>query len=126
MSRTRHTTQPAEPGSRAHDIAGTGPKYEEERLFRIVDALDRVAEQTGKSIPQIALNWLLRRPTVSTVIVGARNEEQLVQNIGAVGWRLTSDQVATLDAASEVTPAYPVWHQRDFPMLNERAASGAG
>ena len=113
--------QPARPGSRAHDIAGTGPEYEEERLFRIVDALDRVAAETEKSIPQIALNWLLRRPTVSTVIVGARNEEQLVQNIGAVGWHLTAEQVAALDAASEVTPAYPVWHQRGFPMLNERA-----
>ena len=113
--------QPARPGSRAHDIAGTGPQFEEERLFRIVDALDAVALETGRTVPQVALNWLLRRPTVSTVIVGARNEEQLVQNIGAVGWQLTVEQVAALDAASEVTPAYPVWHQRDFPMLNERA-----
>jgi len=68
----------------------------------------------------VALNWLLRRPTVSSVIIGARNEEQLVQNIGAVGWTLTPEQVARLDAASDVTPAYPVWHQRSFPMLNER------
>ncbi len=113
--------QPAQPGSRAHDIAGTGPQFEEERLFRIVDALDAVAAETGRTIPQVALNWLLRRPTVSTVIVGARNEEQLVQNIGAAGWQLTTDQVATLDRASDVTPAYPVWHQRGFPMLNERA-----
>jgi aryl-alcohol dehydrogenase-like predicted oxidoreductase len=110
---------PAQPGSRAHDIAGTGPKYEEERLFRIVDALDGVAAETGKSIPQIALNWLLRRPTVATVIIGARNEEQLVQNIGAVGWQLTPAQVAVLDKASDVPPPYPVWHQRGFPMLNE-------
>jgi aryl-alcohol dehydrogenase-like predicted oxidoreductase len=113
--------QPALPGSRAHDIAGTGPKYEEERLFRIVDALDGVAGETGKTIPQVALNWLLRRPTVASVIIGARNEEQLVQNIGAVGWALTDAQVGVLDAASEVTPAYPVWHQRGFAMLNERA-----
>ena len=83
--------QPAQPGSRAHEIAGTGPHYDEDRLFRIVDALDAVAEETGKTIPQIALNWLLRRPTVSSVIIGARNEEQLVQNIGAVGWQLTSE-----------------------------------
>jgi aryl-alcohol dehydrogenase-like predicted oxidoreductase len=115
--------QPAKPGSRAHDIAGTGPHFDEERLFRIVDALDVVAKETGKSIPQIALNWLLRRSTVSSVIIGARNEEQLVQNIGAVGWKLTPAQVATLDAASDVPPAYPVWHQRGFPMLNEKAAS---
>ena len=81
--------QPAAPGSRAHDIAGTGPQYEEERLFRILDSL---AAETGRSVPQIALNWLLRRPTVSSVIIGARNEEQLVQNIGAVDWKLTGDQ----------------------------------
>ena len=113
--------QPAKPGTRAHDIAGTGPQYDEERLFRIVDALDEVAQETGRLIPQIALNWLLRRPTVANVIIGARDEEQLVQNIGAVGWKLTPEQVAKLDAASEVTPAYPVWHQRGFPQLNEAA-----
>ena len=113
--------QPAQPGSRAHDIAGTGPHFEEERLFRIVDALDVVAAETGKTVPQVALNWLLCRQTVSSVIIGARNEEQLVQNIGAIGWQLTPQQVQVLDAASDVPPAYPVWHQRGFPMLNERA-----
>lgn len=112
--------QPAQPGTRAHDIAGTGPHFEEERLFRIVDALDVVAAETGKTIPQIALNWLLQKPTVSSVIIGARNEEQLIQNIGAVGWALTAAQVAALDTASDVQAAYPTWHQREFPMLNER------
>ena len=112
--------QPAQPGTRAHDIAGTGPHYDEERLFRIVDALDALARETGKTIPQIALNWLLRRPTVSSVIIGARNEKQLIENIGAVGWKLSAEQVAGLDAASTVAPPYPVWHQRGFPMLNER------
>jgi len=112
--------QPAQPGTRAHDIAGTGPHFEEERLFRIVEALDVVAGETGKTITQIALNWLLQRETVATLIVGARNEEQLLQNIGAVGWALTPDQVATLDAASDTPPAYPVWHQREFPQLNEK------
>lgn len=111
--------QPAQPGTRAHDIAGTGPKFEEERLFRIVDAMDEVASQTGKTHTQIALNWLLQRPTVSSVIIGARNEEQLMQNLGAVGWTLTPEHIALLDAASEVVPAYPVWHQRGFPMLHE-------
>jgi len=113
--------QPAKPGSRAHDIAGTGPHYDAERLFTIVDALDGVAKQTGKAIPQVALNWLLRRPTVSSVIIGARNEEQLIENIGAVGWQLTPEQAAALDAASDIPAAYPVWHQRGFPMLNEGA-----
>jgi aryl-alcohol dehydrogenase-like predicted oxidoreductase len=113
--------QPARPGSRAHDIAGSGPRYDDERLFRIVDALDEVAGQTGRAIAQVALNWLLRRPTVASVIIGARNEEQLVQNIGAVGWKLTGEQVAILDAASDTPPPYPIWHQRGFPMLNEKA-----
>jgi aryl-alcohol dehydrogenase-like predicted oxidoreductase len=110
----------AKPGTRAHDIAGTGPHYEEERLFRIVDALDVLAKETGKTVAQIALNWLLQRPTVASIIIGARSEQQLVENIGAVGWNLTTEQVARLDAASDVPAAYPVWHQRGFPMLNER------
>lgn len=114
--------QPAKPGTRAHDIAGTGPAYPEERLFKIVDALDAVAKETGKTIPQVALNWLLQRPTVANVIVGARNEEQLVQNIGAVGWSLTPEQMTALNAASDEQAAYPVWHQRGFPQLNERGA----
>lgn len=112
--------QPAKPGTRAHDIAGTGPHFEEERLFRIVDALDVVAQQTGKSIPQIALNWLLAKQTISSVIIGARDEAQLIENIGATGWSLTFEQNALLEAASDVAPAYPVWHQQGFPMLNER------
>lgn len=115
--------QPAKPGTRAHDIADTGPAFPEERLFKIVDALDLVAKETGKTIPQVALNWLLQRPTIANVIVGARNEEQLVQNIGAVGWSLTPEQMTTLNAASEVQAAYPVWHQRGFPQLNERGAA---
>lgn len=80
--------QPAKPGMRAHDIAGTGPHYDEERLFRIIDALDVVSAETGKTIPQIALNWLLQRPSVSSVIIGARDEAQLIDNLGAVGWAL--------------------------------------
>ena len=112
--------QPAKPGTRAHDIAGTGPHFEEERLFRIVDALDTIAEETGKAIPQVALNWLLQRDTVASVIIGARDEKQLIENIGATGWQLSVEQVAVLDLASDVAPAYPVWHQREFPMLNER------
>jgi len=117
--------QPAKPGTRAHDIAGTGPHFDEERLFKIVDALDVIAQETGKSIPQIALNWLLQRETVASIIIGARNEEQLVQNIGAVGWNLTPAQVARLDQASDVPPPYPVWHQRSTGILNERQLAAA-
>ena len=112
-------TTPPQPGSRAHTIADSGPKYDEERLFRIVDALIEIARETDKQVPQVALNWLLQRPTVASIIIGARNEAQLIENIGAAGWALTAQQVARLDAASDVTPAYPVWHQRGFAMLNE-------
>jgi len=95
-----------------------GETISEERLFGIVDVLDEVAGETGKTVAQVALNWLLQRPTVSNIIIGARNEEQLKQNIAAVGWNLTQDQVKRLDKASELTPVYPYWHQRQFPMLN--------
>jgi aryl-alcohol dehydrogenase-like predicted oxidoreductase len=84
----------------------------------VVDALDEVARQAGKTVPQVALNWLQRRPSVANVIVGARTEEQLRQNLGAVGWELSAGQVAALDAASATTPAYPSWHQRGFAERN--------
>ena len=106
--------QPLPPGSRLQNqsVLDAGPAVPMERLYAVVDVLDQVAQETGKSVPQIALNWLLQRPTVSTIVIGARNEEQLRQNIGAVGWNLTQEQVGRLDAASDVTPAYPCWHQR--------------
>jgi len=100
--------------SRLHKIAEAGPPVADEFLYTVVDALDRVAVQTGKTVPQVALNWLLLRPTVSSVIIGARNEEQLRQNLEAAGWNLTADQVAALDKASDAQPAYPYWHQRMF------------
>lgn len=95
-----------------------GPPVPMEHVYQVVDALDEVAKETGKTVPQIALNWLLQRPTVSTVIIGARNEEQLKQNLGAVGWNLSSEQVKKLDAASDVTKAYPYWHQAGFKERN--------
>jgi aryl-alcohol dehydrogenase-like predicted oxidoreductase len=95
-----------------------GPQIPDERLYQVVDALDEVAKETGKTVPQIALNWLLQRPSVANVIVGARNEEQLRQNLGAVGWNLSAEQVARLDAASATPLAYPYWHQRGFVERN--------
>jgi len=95
--------------SRLHATESFAPPVDQERLYRVVDALDDVAEETGKTIPQIALNWLLQRPTVATILIGARNEEQLRENLGAIGWNLTRDQVARLDAASAVTPPYPYY-----------------
>jgi aryl-alcohol dehydrogenase-like predicted oxidoreductase len=94
--------------------ADVAPPVDDEYLFRVVDALDEIAAETGKSIPQIAINWLLQRPTVSTIVIGARNEEQLRQNLGAVGWNLTKEQVAKLDAASDTPRAYPYFHQANF------------
>lgn len=101
--------QPLPEGSRLHDTAGFAPPVDPERLYRVVDALDEIAAETGRSVPQIALNWLLQRPTVSTVLIGARNEEQLRQNLGAIGWNLDPAQIAKLDAASAVTPPYPYY-----------------
>jgi len=110
--------QPLPEKSRLHETAKYGPPVADELLYRVVDALDELAQETGRTIPQIALNWLLQRPTVSNVIIGARDEAQLRDNLGAIGWNLTPEQVARLDAASEVTPVYPYWHQRGFPELN--------
>jgi aryl-alcohol dehydrogenase-like predicted oxidoreductase len=89
-----------------------------ERLYSIIDQLDEIAEETGKTVAQVSLNWLLQRPTVANIIIGARNEDQLRQNLDAVGWNLTVDQVKRLDAASDILPAYPYWHQRQKPQLN--------
>ncbi len=111
--------QPPKPGSRAHDGADDGPPVDDEHLFKIVDAVDAIAKEAGKTIPQVALNWLLQQPTVSTLIIGARDEKQLMDNLGAIGWSLSAEQLAKLDAVSAVTPSYPTWHQRWFPMLNE-------
>lgn len=100
--------------------ADAGPQPDEEYVYRVVDALDEVARETGKTVPQIALNWVLGRPSVSTVIIGARNEEQLRQNIGATGWKLAAEQIAKLDAASELPRAYPYWHQEQFEERNPK------
>jgi aryl-alcohol dehydrogenase-like predicted oxidoreductase len=106
--------QPLPKESRLHATAEIGPPVPEEYLYQVVDALDKVAGETGKTVAQIALNWLLRKPTVSTIVFGARNEEQLKQNIGAEGWRLTPEQVSKLDEASAPLIPYPYWHQRQF------------
>ena len=110
--------QPLPAESRLHKTADYGPQVPDEYLYKVVDALDEVAAETGKTVPQIALNWLLQRPTVASVIIGARDEAQLRQNLGAVGWNLTAEQVTKLDAASDITPIYPYWHQRQFVERN--------
>jgi aryl-alcohol dehydrogenase-like predicted oxidoreductase len=95
-----------------------GPKVPDEYLYAVMDVVDEIAKETGKTVPQIALNWLLQRPTVSTLVIGARNEEQLRDNLGAVGWNLTPEQMVRLDSVSAVPPIYPYWHQKFFSERN--------
>jgi aryl-alcohol dehydrogenase-like predicted oxidoreductase len=104
--------------SRLHKTSAQGPPVDDEHLYKVVDAIDQIAAETGKSVAQISLNWLLQRPTVANIVIGARNEEQLKQNLLAVGWNLTPEQVAKLDAASDVQTIYPYWHQRQFQERN--------
>lgn len=113
--------QPAPEGTRVQRIGSEGSRLPDEKVYEIIDAIDAIAAETGKSVSQIALNWLLQRPTVASVIVGARNEEQLKQNLGALGWNLTAEQVAKLDKASEIPTIYPYWHQRPFAERNPLA-----
>ena len=112
--------QPRPETSRLNDPRSSeaGPPVDDEYLYKVVDALDGVAAETGKTLPQVAINWLLQRPTVATVIIGARNEEQLRQNLAVVGWNLTPEQIAKLDNASARTPIYPYWHQKGFAERN--------
>ncbi|MEC5398950.1 aldo/keto reductase [Uliginosibacterium sp. H1] len=113
--------QPLPEGSRLHATAEFGPPVDDERMYRVIDVLDAIAEETGRTVPQVAINWLLQRPTVSSVIIGARNEAQLRQNLGAVGWSLDAEQVARLDAASRVEapyPHFPYYRQDAFARLN--------
>jgi aryl-alcohol dehydrogenase-like predicted oxidoreductase len=111
--------------SRLPATAAGGPPVPDEYLYDVVEVLHEISSETGKTVPQIALNWLLQRPTVSTVIIGARNEEQLRDNLGAVGWSLTADQIARLDKVSETTWPYPYWHQRPFTSRNPFPAEQA-
>lgn len=110
--------QPLPEDNRVQKGGGHGPAFNEARLYNIVDAMDKIAAETEKTVTQIALNWLLQRPTVANIIIGARNEEQLKQNLEAVGWNLSADQVNKLDEASKTDPIYPYWHQRQNPDLN--------
>lgn len=110
--------QPLPENARVAQGGSPVPDSDIERLYNIVDVLEEVAQEVSKTVAQVSLNWLLQRPTIANIIIGARNEEQLKQNLEAVGWNLTVEQVQKLDKVSEVIPTYPYWHQRQFPMLN--------
>ena len=112
--------EPLTNGRIASGGAEGGPPVDDGYLFAVVDALDLVSKETGKSVVQVALNWLLQRPSVSNIVIGARNEEQLKQNLGVVGWSLTAAQTALLDKASHQTPIYPYWHQIGFAQRNPK------
>lgn len=112
--------QPIAGGRIASGGAAGGPEVEDDYLYTVVDALEAVAGETSKTIPQVALNWLLSRPTVANVVVGARDEVQLKANLGAVGWSLSQEQIARLDSASRRSPAYPYWHQMGFDERNPK------
>ena len=112
--------QPLPPSSRLNSklVTDLGPQIPDDYLYKVVDALEEVARETEKSVPQVALNWVLQRPSVANIIIGARNEEQLKQNLGALGWNLTPEQVKKLDAASDTPKTYPYWHQVGFVERN--------
>lgn len=110
--------QAAPDNSRTKVPSETNQSGDQETLYRTVDVMDEIAQETGKTLSQIALNWLLGRPTVASLIFGARNEEQFRENLGAIGWNLTAEQIARLDAASATTPSYPYWHQLNFKERN--------
>jgi aryl-alcohol dehydrogenase-like predicted oxidoreductase len=113
--------QPLPDGSRLHETASFGPPVADELLYRVIDALESVSEEIGASVPQVAIAWLLRRPTVSSVIIGARNENQLLDNLGALGCELGDEHMARLNAASTVSPPYPHFpyhRQEGFARLN--------
>lgn len=109
-------TKPAPAGSRSSQMDFV-VSSKSEHLHNIVDVLEQVSNECEKSVAQVALNWVMNRPTVANIIIGARNEEQLKQNLGCIGWKLTPDQVKRLEDVSDVKPVYPYWHQRSFPQL---------
>lgn len=112
---------PLPQGSRLHETESFAPPVDQEHLYNVVDVLSEIAGEVEKTVPQVALNWLTRRPTVASVLIGARNEEQLRQNLGAIGWQLSDDQMVRLDQVSRVTPPYPHFpyaRQEGFARIN--------
>ncbi len=99
--------------SRLNQIDAPGT-IDYDRVYRIVDVLDAIAQARGVTASQVALNWVLQKPGVDTVIIGARHEAQLVDNLAAATWRLTVDEMERLDTVSALPEPYPTWHQHKF------------
>src|SRR5262245_46378847 len=98
--------------SRLERTAGAGPQVSEGHLYKVVDVLDELARETGKTVGQIALDWVMDWPRGELVPIGPRPEEQLRQTLAAPGWQLSDDQLARLHRASAVPLPYPYWHQQ--------------
>lgn len=107
----RRDARPTETRLNQLDAPGT---VDLDRLYRIVDVLRDVGQQRGVSAAQVALNWVMNKPGIDTVVIGARNEEQLRDNLAAASWRLSHDEMARLDEVSALPEPYPYWHQHKF------------
>jgi aryl-alcohol dehydrogenase-like predicted oxidoreductase len=103
--------RPHPEGSRHLTDWNEPPVRDEDQLYDVVDALMKIGEGQGVSAAQVALAWLLGRPGVASVVVGARTEEQLSDNLGAARLQLTDDERALLDELSAPPLIYPFWHQ---------------
>lgn len=93
------------------DVPGT---VDFDRLYRIVDKLAEIGTARGVTPAQVALNWVMNKPAVDTVIIGARDEAQLRDNLAAASWRLSADEMVALDEVSALPEPYPMWHQHKF------------
>ena len=121
LGKFRRDARPSETRLNQLDAPGT---VDLERLYRIVDVLTAIGQERGVSAAQVALNWVMNKPGVDTVILGARNEEQLRDNLAAAGWRLTREEMARLDEVSAMPEPYPYWHQHKFGRRAEPADAG--
>ncbi len=101
--------QPLPEGRIKSGGAAGGPDVDDDYFYAVLKVTEEVAADTGRSVPQVALNWLLQKPVVSNIVIGARNEEQLKENLGAVGWNLSPEQIERLDQVSAQKPPYPAW-----------------
>lgn len=105
--------QPSLEGTRRSQRGDPGT-IDKEKGYDAIEALDEIAQEHGATIAQTAMNWLLRKPGVTSVIVGARTEEQLRDNLNAANWELAEEEVRRLNEISATPPIYPYWHQRRF------------
>ena len=87
---------------------------DEQKVYAILDVIEDIARARGVTVPQVALNWVLRRPAVSSVLIGAKNEQQLRDNLAAATWELSAEEMTRLNEVSAIPFSYPYWHQRRF------------